>query len=326
VNNKSIIIGAIAVLLIGVLFLVIVPNSMGLFGLQKSQDSNKVVRIGWLSTFAESGYATEPLKNTNILLDNGLSGEFFAFGTGPAMVEAAIAKNIDVIIVGRAPAISLVSSDPSWKIIGKVGYFKTAVFARNGSGINNLIGLEGKRIGITFGSGPYTVIYKELESLGINPETDVKLINLKPTELVVALNTNQVDAISWGEPIISSVKSKKVGYEIYSVKDYAVVAVSKDIASNPNLKTSVLDSVRESILFFAQNKSVVSNWYAKDAQITPELAMGLERVDPNFDANKLSDVDLSFTLEDLNIIQERSDFEFENKIIRNKVDVSKAIN
>ncbi|MFA6399731.1 MAG: hypothetical protein WCW44_05205, partial [archaeon] len=86
-KNIGLVIGvvlAIAVLAVAVNF----GAQSGFFGLSASKETN-VVRVGWINTFAESAYVSEPLIKTDILEKNGLEGKFTAFLTGPPMSEAA---------------------------------------------------------------------------------------------------------------------------------------------------------------------------------------------------------------------------------------------
>jgi ABC-type nitrate/sulfonate/bicarbonate transport system substrate-binding protein len=331
VSDKSkIVVGIIAaLLLIGAIFVFVAPNTTGLFGVSSalSNTDDSTIRIGWLSSFAESAYVVEPLKNNNILSNNSVKAEYLAFATGPAVNEAAMSGKIDAIFVGWIPAASLLSHSDDWFIASKLGDFHVGLIVRNDLNLNSISDLKGKKIGVPFGSGPYLLILNELYKNGLDSKKDVTLVNIKPADLPLALETKQVDVVSWAEPTASLLTDvKKSGYNLKNLKSTAVVIVSKNYASaHPKELQELLLSVKEATLYFAQNKEQVFEWFSKDAQFDLNTLKIMKRVDPVYSASTLADVNLVLPVKDISEIQSQADLGYETGFFPQKIDFNKAI-
>lgn len=79
-----------------------------------------------------------------------------------------------------------------------------ALVVRNGSGIESLADLKGKRIGVPFTSTTHFHTLVALEHAGINPN-DVKIVNLRPPEIAAAWERGDIDATFVWEPVLSRV-------------------------------------------------------------------------------------------------------------------------
>jgi ABC-type nitrate/sulfonate/bicarbonate transport system substrate-binding protein len=300
-------------------------SSTAFFGLGAPKENN-VIRIGWLNTFAESAYVAEPLIRTDILAKNGIEGKFSSFLTGPPAAEAAASKNLDVILMGWAPTSFLLEKDPSWVVVGRFAYFDDCLLAKTGSGINTVSDLNGKKFGVPFGSGPYIVVFRELAKYGLVPNKDVTLVNINPTDFAAGLSANQVDAVGWGGGTMAALMSKGLVTQIVCEKDYGIITMSKDfMKNNPSAAKAFVDSVRESTLYFAQNKDQVYTWFSEDSKMDLGLVKMIPYTEPNFDANTLSQVDLSIPTDGIADIQSRVDFEKEKSILKTGFDFNSKV-
>lgn len=81
-----------------------------------------------------------------------------------------------------------------------------ALVVRNGSGIESLADLKGKRIGVPFTSTTHFHTLVALEHAGINPN-DVKIVNLRPPEIAAAWERGDIDATFVWEPVLSRVSA-----------------------------------------------------------------------------------------------------------------------
>ena len=294
-----------------------------------SKSENKVIRVGWLNTFTESGYVSEPLLKTDILAKNGIEGKFTSFLTGPPAAEAAASNNLDVILMGWAPNSFLLEKDPNWVVVGKFAYFDECLVAKANSGIKKVADLNGKKFGVPFGSGPFIVVYQELAKANLIPNKDVTIVNISPTDFASALSANQVDAVGWDKGITVSLVSKGIAQEIVCVKDYAIITMSKEfIQKNPHTAQAFVESIKESSLYFSQHKNEVYGWVAADAKMDLNMVAKIAYSEPNFDANNLSQVNLALSQNDIADLQSRVDFAKEQGILKvgfdfnSKVDAS----
>jgi ABC-type nitrate/sulfonate/bicarbonate transport system substrate-binding protein len=325
--NKKMVLGIGVVLAIALVVVAVNFGAQsGFFTLTASKENN-TIRVGWINTFVESAYVSEPLIRTQILADNGIEGKFTSFLTGPPMSEAAAAKNIDVMLMGWAPTSFLLEKDPSWEVVGKFAYFDDCLLAKTGSGIETVADFNGKKFGVPFGSGPYAVVYQQLARNNLVPNKDVELVNISPTDFAAALSANQVDGVGWGKATLVALESKGLAHEIVCVKDYAIITMSKDfIKNNPTTAKAFIDSIKESSLYFALNQEEVYSWVAEDAKMDLGVVKKISYSETNFDAKTLSDVDLSLSVEDILEIQSRVDFSKEQKILKNGFDFNSKVN
>jgi taurine transport system substrate-binding protein len=89
-------------------------------------------------------------------------------------------------------------------ILDDIGSAETLV-ARNGSGINSVKDLKGKKVAVPFNSTTHFHLMVALEQAGINPK-DVQILNLRPPEVAAAWNRGDIDATWIWNPVLAQVK------------------------------------------------------------------------------------------------------------------------
>jgi NitT/TauT family transport system substrate-binding protein len=173
-----------------------------------------VVRLGNLK-FAHYGavsYMKESCGKYNLKVEERM------FAKGPDIMPAIVAGEIDIAalasdgaISGRANGVSIVT---------------VAGFARGGArlvagvdtGIKDVQGLKGKKVGVTRGGAHELLLYAELEKAGLTwsdkPGKDVLVVFLAFADLNQALVAKQIDAMCQSEPQSSQALNKGFGVEI----------------------------------------------------------------------------------------------------------------
>ncbi len=74
----------------------------------------------------------------------------------------------------------------------------THVVVKDGSGINAIADLKGKRVSVgAAGSGTELIANRVLEATGLSPETDIKRERLNPSDSADALRYGKIDAYFW---------------------------------------------------------------------------------------------------------------------------------
>jgi sulfonate transport system substrate-binding protein len=136
---------------------------------------------------------------------DGITVELEQFASGPPIIEAFAAGEVDFGLVGDQPAIQGKANNLPLKIIGTYGSTEqgNALIATKESGIKTLADIKGKKIGYTVGSVGHQLVLKFLESQGLTTE-DVELVNLSPGDIYTSLESKVIDgAVTW-EPYISN--------------------------------------------------------------------------------------------------------------------------
>ena len=80
-----------------------------------------------------------------------------------------------------------------------------ALVARNGSGINTIADLKGKKIGTPFVSTSHFQLLYALQQAGLKA-TDVQVLNMRPPEIAAAWGRGDIDATFIWDPVLSNVK------------------------------------------------------------------------------------------------------------------------
>ena len=173
-----------------------------------------VVRLGNLK-FAHYGavsYMKEYCGKYNLKVEERM------FPKGPDIMPAIVAGEIDIAALASDGAISGRANG--------VPIYTVAGFAKGGArlvagidtGIKDIQGLKGKKVGVTRGGAHELLLYAELEQAGLTwsdkPGKDVQIVFLAFADLNQALAAKQIDAMCQSEPQSSQAINKKFGVEI----------------------------------------------------------------------------------------------------------------
>ncbi len=173
-----------------------------------------VVRLGNLK-FAHYG-AVSYMKELCAKYD--LKVEERMFPKGPDIMPAIVAGEVDIAALASDGAISGRANG--------VPIYTVAGFAKGGArlvagadtGIRDIQGLKGKKVGVTRGGAHELLLYAELEKAGLTwsdkSGKDVQIVFLAFADLNQALAAKQIDAMCQSEPQSSQALNKKFGVEI----------------------------------------------------------------------------------------------------------------
>src|SRR4029078_10043221 len=163
------------------------------------QAEKPTIRIGYQSfpsgalIVKKSRWLEEKLQNYNI--------KWTKFDSGADVNTAFIAKELDFGALGSSPVARGLSAPLNipYKVafVLDVAGDNEALVARNGSGINTIAELKGKRIRTPFAS---TAHYSLLAALSQNElsANDVQLVDLQPQAILAVFDRGDIDAAySW---------------------------------------------------------------------------------------------------------------------------------
>ena len=148
-------------------------------------------------------HATKELEKAT-----GYKINYRKFGGGGDVIRAMASGQVHIGEAGSAPIAAALSQGLPvqlvW-ILDDIGAAEVLV-ARNGSGINTLADLKGKKIGVPFTSTTHFHTMVALESAKVDPAS-VKILNLRPPEVAAAWERGDIDATFIWEPVLSRIKS-----------------------------------------------------------------------------------------------------------------------
>jgi taurine transport system substrate-binding protein len=163
------------------------------------QAGKPTIRIGYQSfpsgdlIVKNSRWLEEALPNYNI--------KWTKFDSGADVNTAFIAKELDFGSLGSSPVARGLSAPLNipYKVafVLDVAGDNEALVARNGSGINTIADLKGKRIGTPFASTAHYSLLAALSQNGLSAN-DVQLVDLQPQAILAAFDRGDIDAgYSW---------------------------------------------------------------------------------------------------------------------------------
>ena len=192
--------------------------------------------------------------------------------SGPEAIRVMQAGDADLGAAGAGPVAAARSRGVPLTLVVLLsgGYGNDEVYtsiSREGRGIRpgKPEDFKGKRIGVTFGTTPHEQLLKILDRAKV-PLESVTLINIKPTDIAVALEQGSVDAVGIWEPNATHI--------LANVKGSFLVTRGGGYVSN-NAGIAVLDSVlkdkREAVKRLVDAFADTTQWMRNNSDATAEI-------------------------------------------------------
>jgi ABC-type nitrate/sulfonate/bicarbonate transport system substrate-binding protein len=154
------------------------------------------IRIGWQpAAFFEFFYA----QQEKLFEKSGLKPAYVKFTTGPAMLAAMNAGDLDVAFGGLPPFVAGISAGMDISLFCWLETGNTSLIMQPSESITSPGQLVGKKIATVFGTSAHFTLLKYLNAEGISPK-DVSIVNMAIPSLMPAFASGDVDGISVYEP------------------------------------------------------------------------------------------------------------------------------
>ncbi len=139
----------------------------------------------------------------------GATVEWLNFSSGGDVNTAFAAGEVDIGLVGLPAYVSGVAQGIPYKLIMlyDIPGTMSGLAVQEGSGIETIADLKGKRVGVTFGSGADYMLQGVLAENGLSVN-DLTLVNLQPQPIVAAWATKQIDAAYIWAPILTELQAQ----------------------------------------------------------------------------------------------------------------------
>jgi ABC-type nitrate/sulfonate/bicarbonate transport system substrate-binding protein len=292
------------------------------------------VRIGWQIPLATQGQIVQVLKHTNLLEEHGLYGRFVPFSYGGPQTEAALAGELDVIFVGDQPAVNLIARSGKWKIVSRLFYTRTAIMVPPDSPIKQMEDLRGKTVASPFGSVAHREAILKERAASLDPDKDVTNVNLDILEISSVVQGGgketwgKIDAVAVWEPSTSLFEIKHLARVVDWTRTLGVVAISDGFIQNhSNETTQLLEAILKAWAYYASNRAEVDKWYINDARLSysTDVLESASRVEPNITSHNISEIDLTLTENQLQMLDTCSQWAFERGYTKHKADIRAAV-
>lgn len=177
------------------------------------------------------------------------------FDSGADVNTAFIAKELDFGALGSSPVARGLSAPLNipYKVafVLDVAGDNEALVARNGSGIDTIAQLRGKRVATPFASTAHYSVLAALAQNGLSPN-DVQLVDLQPQAILAAWDRGDIDAAYTWLPTLDDLR--KSGKDLITSRQLA-----KD--GKPTLDLGVVSDE-----FAAAHPEVVDTWRQQEAR------------------------------------------------------------
>lgn len=175
---------------------------------------------------------------------------------GAQGLKSVLESKADMVIVADTPFMFKVMSGENISIISTIANSRkaAAIVARKDRGIFSVNQLKGKTVGVSLGTNMQFFFDVMLVAHGIS-SSDVNIINLKPTEIVKALESGKVDAVVAWHPFLSQLQQQMqneivifFGEDLFSFR-FNLVAKQDYIQAHPLTLRKVIAALDEANRF-----------------------------------------------------------------------------
>ncbi len=194
------------------------------------------------------------------------------FGGGGDVIRAMASGDVQIGEVGSSPLTAAASQGQDVKLFWILDDIAEAeaLIVRNGSGINSVKDLKGKRVATPFVSTSHYQLMVALKLDGVNAK-DVNVMNLRPPEIAAAWERGDIDAAFIWDPVLSKIKgngkaiasSETIGAKGYPTFD-GIAVHSKWAAEHEAFMVAFVKALAKADEEYRSNKA---KWTADSPQV-----------------------------------------------------------
>jgi sulfonate transport system substrate-binding protein len=247
----------------------------------------------------------------------------FPRGTGPAINEAFANGQLDFASYGGLPNIVGRGAGLRTRVLASYGSSPTYLVARNGSGIETIDDLKGRKVSVSLGTILQLSLASILARLNLT-EKDVQVFDLITADQVSAIQSRDIDAVV-GTSASLSIVERGFGKVVFSTKgridpasNFGSFIVAEDFAKKyPEATRRVLTAFLRASYFASQkeNRNELYDIWARAGQSRASVALDYDGDSLRERANPL--------LDDFYVANIRRGVQFalDNKLIKQGFDV-----
>jgi NitT/TauT family transport system substrate-binding protein len=258
--------------------LVLLVLALVLSGCMQAPD-NETIKIGLQNT-PESALV-QVASEKGFFEQQGINVELEEFTAGKFALQAFLAGSLDFAVVGDVPIVLATMQGNDFYVLAEIAECpgENPVLVLNGSGLDakEYFSTPGRKLTTSIGGTPEFYTYNFLKYYDID-ENQVEIIAQKPEEMVAALISGSVDAISIFEPYPTMAEQLLPGRttrfeipdEVYSPR-YVLVARKQWVDENPEKAKSLLKALIQTEEFIPNNIVESQKIVAKETKFSEDL-------------------------------------------------------
>ena len=178
----------------------------------------------------------------------GLQAKVRIFASNTELIEAARRGDVQMGAVPAPSAVAAIAAGAPLVIVAMTGRGSDALLVRADSGIADLAGLRGRRVGTIRGSILDLLLRQSLQAAGMDADRDLQIEYFSQLgDMLTALRSGQIDAASHTEPFLTQAEQEGWGrilfYYTHDWPDHpcCVVFARRDLVERqPDLVEQVL--------------------------------------------------------------------------------------
>ena len=229
------------------------------------------IRIGWVYAMANAPIIIAEQKG--FFAETGLDVEIHSFTSGPIVQQALAAGELDMAYIGSPPVYHWFSHGLDSRILAKVNYGQAAVIVRKDSGIEDLQGLQGKKLaGVKKGSGMDVLLrgYVLGDKAKIEADKDVSVVPMPPGNMGPSVESKVVDGAFIWEPFTSQFELRGDTKVIFDMNQavpkypwYVVMAMPEALKNKRTAIIKVLAAHKKAVDFLNSSPDAGNDIIAK---------------------------------------------------------------
>ena len=214
------------------------------------------------------------------------------FGGGGDVIKAMASGDVQLGEAGSSPITAAASQGQDIKLFWILDDIADAeaLIVRNGSGINNVKDLKGKKVATPFVSTAHYQLMAVMKTEGVDAK-GVNVMNLRPPEIAAAWERGDIDAAFIWDPVLSKIKgngkvietSKTIGARGFPTFDGLIVN-AKWAAQNEAFMVELVKVLAKADAAYMGNRAkwsvdspevkAVAKWTKADAKdVPPAMAL-----------------------------------------------------
>jgi NitT/TauT family transport system substrate-binding protein len=184
------------------------------------------------------------------------------FKAGPELMSAFTAGALDIGYVGVAPATTAVANKTAKVVLlAQVNTEGSSIVVKKDSKIQTVTDLIGKTVAVPGHATVQDTLFRKALAKSAVPSDQVKIMVLKPPEMIEALRTEQIDAFVAWEPYPAKAATMGVGRSIATSHDIwkdhpccVLAAGEKFLDKHPEEARAIVRAHVKAIEFIRQNQ------------------------------------------------------------------------
>ena len=156
------------------------------------------------------------------------------------------------------------------RVVAALGNSSHSLLVPKTSTATQFADLKGKKIGVSFSTDSHLDLVMTLKQQGLDPKSDVELINLPPNELPGALETALIDAALVRQPQVLRLIEGMGARAIHTWPFHFISIVRTEyLKKNPETIKRYLEALRASIFYAIRNPDESSRWFGEIQRVDP---------------------------------------------------------